>query len=229
MEMRRIVSDACHFFLGNIKQIAALCLPFLILVAVLNNMVLDPYQAAEESGNAFLISWIVNLLVRPLYMAALILLMARRAENHRPKNSELLTGAMQRYGTLLVLSLIVMALISTGVMLLIIPGIWAAVRLSFAKYFLVLEGLPPREAIIKSFRATAKYFWLILTLLALFGLPILILIVSVGNLLTVLGENRALLAASDVAITFLMLFIDVVLFRVFMGVVRETPELRSAA
>jgi len=105
---------------------------------------------------------------------------------------------------------------------MIIPGIWASVRLSFAKYFLVLEGLDPRESIVKSFHATAKHFWLILTLQALFGLPILILAVAIGKLLVVLGENRALLAAADTAIPFLMLFIDVVLFRVFMGVVRES-------
>ena len=229
MELRRIVSDAFHFFVGNIKQIAVLCLPFLLAVAVFNNVVLDPLQAVEESGNVFLISWFVKLMVHPIYMAALILLMARRAENQNPRNRELLTGALQRYTTLLILNIIVMALISSGIMLMILPGLWAAVRLWFAKYFLVLEGSHPREAIIKSYRATAKHFWLILSLMALFGLPILILVVSIVNLFSVVGGNRTLLVVVDTAIPFLMLFIDVVLFRVFMGVVREAPELRPVA
>jgi hypothetical protein len=218
MPFKLILTDAAHFFWDNLGQIVTLCAPFLIAGAVFNDLLLSHVNSASDSGSVYLLSLALNFVLYPIYTIALILLMARRAQQERPTNAQLISEALSRYGQFLLLSIIGMGLVWCGFLLFIIPGIWLAVRLSFAEFFLLIDRLDPREALIQSFQTTRRYFWGILMALALFALPIFILAIGVDNLLQAAHAGPALNIIADAGISFLSLFMHVVLFRIFMQV-----------
>ena len=214
-----IISDSLFFFLGNLRQIAALSLPFLLLGAGVNNLAIGPADDAAQGAVRF-VPVIVNLALKPIYTAALILLMARQAHKERPATPELLKSALGHYAPLLMLSVIEMAFIWTGFMALIIPGVWILVRLSFAKFHLILDRVDPKAAILKSFQTTRGHFGIIAASLALFALPLFLLSLLIAQLIGSEQASPLLLMLVDTAILFAALFIEVVMFRIFMQAVK---------
>ena len=216
-----IISDSLHFFLSNLRQIAAVSLPFLLLGAAVNNLVFSSPEATQEAARFLPV--IVNLALKPVYTAALILMMARQAYQERPSTPELLRSALGHYAPLLMLSVIEMALVWTGFMALIVPGVWILVRLSFAKFHLILDRVDPKAAIFKSFQMTRGHFGIIVASLAIFALPLFLLSLMLAQLI---GDDQAsplALMMVDTAILFAALFIEVVMFRIFMQAVKERP------
>lgn len=222
MSFKLILTDSAVFFRDNFGQIVTLCVPFLIAGAFINEILLSNVDTASDSGSMYLLSMALNFVLYPVYTIALILLMARRAQQERPANAQLISEALGRYLPFLLLSIIGMGMVWCGFLLFILPGVWLAVRLSFAEFFLVLDRLDPREALVQSFRTTRRHFWLILTALALFALPIFILTMLVGNLLRAAQSGAVLNIIADAGISFLSLFMHVVLFRIFMQVRYDT-------
>jgi hypothetical protein len=218
-----IVIDSFHFFTSNLIQIASLCLPFLLFGSIVSNLLLTHPELIPAEAARF-IAIALNLALRPVYTGALILLMARKARLERPKNGELLTAAMSIYLPLLTVDVICLAIFWAGIFCLIIPGIWAAVRLAFADFYLVLEKLDPKTAILKSYQGTRNYFILILSSLIIFALPLLLLVIGIGQLLEGANAGNPALLFADTIITFLSLFLEVVLFRIFMQTVGTQPK-----
>jgi hypothetical protein len=218
LSFKLILTDSAGFFRDNLGQIVTLCAPFLIAGAFFNETLLSNVDTASGSGSIYLLSMALNFVLYPVYTIALILLMARRAKQERPSNVQLISEALGRYLPFLLLSVIGMGMVWCGFLLFIFPGVWLAVRLSFAEFFLVLDRHDPREALVQSFRITRNHFWVILTALALFALPIFILTILVGNMLRAAEAGPAMNIIADAGISFLSLFMHVVLFRIFMQV-----------
>jgi len=210
-----IMTDAIQFFVRHLVQIATLCLPFLLLTAAFQYVLNEAYPSNPA---AFVAPMLLSLLVYPIYTAALIQLMARRARQEKPGSGELILSALPRWSALLMLRVIIAFLLLLGFSLFVIPGVWIMVRISFAEIYLVLFGLSPREALEKSSRTTAGNFWLILALLALTYLPILILILTMNQVLQNMSPNALLEIAVVTGWSFLELFVPVVVFRAFMEV-----------
>lgn len=221
MNLKLIVSDAFYFFKSNLLQIGSLCLPWLLVVAVVENLIISTGDPSQGLGPLFLLAWVFKLLIYPIYTAALILLMAKRARRQQPKNKELLSSALKIWQPFFIVNVMRAGLTALGLMLFIIPGIYVAVRLAFAEFYLTLENIKPVEAIQKSFQSTKPYFFQILVLLALFIIPLWMLNLFLADLLS--GQKAVLVLNIVVAttITFLMLFLDVVMFRVYMSATRE--------
>jgi hypothetical protein len=223
MNLKLIVSDAFYFFKSNLVQIGSLCLPWLLVVAVVENLIISSGDPSQGLGPMFLLAWVFKLLIYPIYTAALILLMAKRARRQQPNNKDLLSSALKIWQPFFIVHVMAAGLAAFGLMLFIIPGIYVAVRLSFAEFYLTLENIKPIEAIQKSFQATKPYFFQILLLMALFIIPLWILNLLLANLLS--GQEIIpvfnILAATTT--TFLMLFLEVIMFRVYMSAIRENP------
>jgi hypothetical protein len=216
VSLKLIFSDSVQFVTENMRQIATLCLPFLLIGAIVNNVVLSPAASKTGSDTVFLYSVGVNLALHPIYTAALILMMARRAMRQKAATVELIASALGKYVPFLLLTLVQMGLMWFGFLLFVLPGVWAAARLAFADFYLVIENLDPREAIVKSFRSTRRYFFPVLASLALFALPVFMLSLLVGNYLNAVGANAVLRIMADTALSFVALFMHVILFRIFM-------------
>ena len=170
-KLKLIITDAAQFFLNNLTQIAALCLPWLLAAALVEYIIVAAGQGSDDVRPLFLVAWTFNLLIYPIYTGALILLMAKRAQREQPVNRELTLSALRTWQPLFMVHVMASGMTALGLMLLVLPGIYIAVRLSFAEFFLVLEGAKPIEALQKSFLATRPYFVPLLILLALFMIP----------------------------------------------------------
>jgi hypothetical protein len=223
-KLKIIVTDAMQFYSSHLVLIAALCLPWLMAAALVEYGIISAVQDSEGAAPLFLVAWTFNLLIYPIYTGALILLMAKRAQREQPTTGELTAASIKIWQPLFMVHIIRSGLTALGFMLLIVPGVYAAVRLSFAEFHLVLEGLKPVEAIQKSFQATRPYFGLILILLAMFMIPLMVLTFALGGVLENLNLGPILNVTLSILISFLTLFVDVVKFRVYMSA-RQDPIL----
>jgi hypothetical protein len=214
MQVKLILSDSYFFYIQNFRQIASLCLPFLILDAFLEFLF-------TSSQNFQSLYWVSFVALYPIYTAALILFMAKSANKDHPKNIDIIAASLKLWWPFYILTVIHLVLGVVGLFLFIIPGIWIIVRLSFAEFYLILNGLTPWEAIRQSFESTKRYFWYLLSffVFTVFGDGISDYLI--GQALHAANNFSILFIAVNAAASFIMLYFDVVLFRIFMAAVVE--------
>ncbi len=235
MNLKLIITDAFQFFRYHIGQIAVLCLPWLLAISVVEyviNINSDPALTDAQEGNPLeIISFGFYLLINPIYTAALILLMEKRAKRETPNNKDLLSEAIQIWQPLFILNIIIAVILYPALFLafqgwplILIPAIFVAVRISFSEFYLVLEEVKPLEAIKLSFNATQPYFFHILMLFILFIMPLwLIKFVAAVNLANPeIDAFRYIFSGTSIA--FMALFIDVLMFRVYMSATQKNHE-----
>jgi hypothetical protein len=214
MKIKPILSDSYFFYLRNFRQIATLCLPFLILDAFLELLF-------TSSQNLQSLYWVSYVAIYPIYTAALILFMAKSADKDHPKNIDIIASSLKLWWPFYILTVIHLALGVVGLFLFIIPGIWIIVRLSFAEFYLILNGLTPWEAIRQSFESTKQYFWYLFSFFAFTVFCDWISDYLIGQAIQTENNFSFLFIAASAAVSLLMLFFDVVLFRIFMATVVE--------
>ncbi len=211
MNITTILADAYHFFIGNLRQMAGLFLPILLIVTALEHGL-----TATADTASLIWAVLVGLLVYPLYTGALILLLAKRTQHESPTNGQLLRAAFSLWWPLLLVTLMVGVAVIFGFMLLIIPGIWMAVRLAFAEIYLVVEGLTPLAAMRKSHDTTKELFWVILLAVVIVYVPLIALSFLSEWMMDTYGGSSALGIVADTMIAFLGLFVNVVIFRIYL-------------
>lgn len=150
-----VLRDSLYFFQRNLSQIVTLCLPLVILEAVLQHIV-DNAAGPDASPGYGLV---VGLLLYPLYTAALILFLDARSQGESPRNRDLLASAVNLWPKFALLSAISTLLIVLGLSMFFIPGIFLTVVLAFSEYRLVLRGDAPLAAMKSSFTLTRGHFW----------------------------------------------------------------------
>ena len=206
-----VLRDSLYFFQRNLSQIVTLCLPLVILEAVLQHIVDNAVGPDPSPGYGL----VVGLLLYPLYTAALILFLDARSRGESPRNRDLLASAVNLWPKFALLSAISTLLIVLGLSMFFVPGIFLTVVLAFSEYRLVLRGEAPLAAMKSSFTLTRGHFWRIFVcILAVLG-P-LMLLKEFSYSLFAKDDNTLLSLALDSANSFLQLFVSVVLFRLFM-------------
>ena len=214
MQVRLILSDSYFFFLRNFRQIASLCLPFLLVDAFLESL----FARSQDFQS---LHWVSFVALYPIYTAALILYMAKSAEKEHPQKLDIIVASLKLWWPYYILTVVNLALGVVGLFLFIVPGIWIMARLSFAEFFLVLNGLNPWEAISQSFKATKQYFWYIFSFIVLIYLGHGVSDFLIGQTIQSVNNNLILSISVNAAVSMIMLFFDVVLFRIFMEAVIE--------
>ena len=206
-----VLRDSLYFFQRNLSQIVTLCLPLVILEAVLQHIVDNAVGPDASAGYGL----VVGLLLYPLYTAALILFLDARSRGESPRNRDLLASAVNLWPKFALLSAISTLLIVLRLSMFFVPGIFLTVVLAFSEYRLVLRGEAPLAAMKSSFTLSRGHFWRIFVcILAVLG-P-LMLLKEFSYSLFAKDDNTLLSLALDSANSFLQLFVSVVLFRLFM-------------
>jgi hypothetical protein len=221
MTLKLIFSDAIRFYRDNLRQIAAICFPFLLVDAIIDHLVLSRITPDTDPGSAVLLPLVLNFAIFPIYTVALILMMSRRAQRERPGSFQLISDALGLYFPFLLLLMISMGLIWCGLLMFVVPGLWIFIRLVFAQFFLVVDRMDPREALIKSFQATRNRFFPILAAIALCLGPVIIIGWAIMRAIVATQAGAFTYVLADAILSFLVLFMYVVLFRMFMEVTRE--------
>ena len=211
MNAFHVLRDAWFFFSHNLPAIARLCLPLVVLEAVVQQVV--SARVGGEAAAAYGI--LVGLLFYPLYTAALILFLDARSRGEAPANRELLAASLRLWPGFALLAGLSTLAIMLGASLFVLPGLWLMIKLAFAEYLLVLRGLSPIKALHESFELTSGYFWQILTCVLCVMLPLWLL--SWASQPAEGAQADVLFSLLlDSANGFLQLFASVVLFRLFM-------------
>ena len=206
-----VIRDSLYFFQRNLSQIVMLCLPLVILEAVLQHIVDNAVGPDPSPGY----SLIVGLLLYPLYTGALILFLDARSRGESPSNRDVLARALSLWPKFALLAAISTLLIVLGLSMFFIPGIYLTVVLAFSEYNLVLRGQAPLTAIKSSLIMSRGHFWRIFVcILAVMG-PLLLL-KQLSFSLVPEDTNAGVTVVLESFNSFLQLFLSVVLFRLFM-------------
>ena len=169
------------------------------------------------------ISAVVLVLLQPFSAGALI---ARLDALERGVYRSLADciGVGVRVAPILMLAYALMAVaVYVGLLMLILPGIWAYIRLSLSSFLITLEGMTPFEAVQTSFERTAGSVQWQLLLAWLF---VVLLVFSVINLVggaaqSALGDQPALDLGLGVLASLGGALISVLVFR-FYGLTRPS-------
>ncbi|MDF0731469.1 YciC family protein [Pseudomonas entomophila] len=205
-----ILRDSLFFFRRHLASIAQLCLPLVVLEALLTQVLYR--QLGDQASPAY--GMLVSLLLYPLYSAALILYLDTRSNGQHVSKRNLFARAVQLWPAMALLILISSLLIMAGLALFVFPGVWIMINLIFAEYLLVLRGLPVVQSMRESARMTTGHFMRILVCVLAVLAPLWLLD---GLLLMAFAEPQpALQLALDSLSGFLQLFSSVVLYRLFM-------------
>ena len=218
MNPLEVLRDSLYFFKRHLGRIAQLCLPLVILEAVLQQGVDSALGADGFSGY----SVIVGLLVYPLYTTALILFLDARSRGEAPRSRDLLAAALLQWPRFALLTALNTLLILIGISLYFLPGLWLMVVLAFGEYLLVVRGMAPLAAMKESTRLSRGHFWRILLCILAVMVPLWLL---KGASVSVYPppQNPLISLLIDSIHSFLQLFTTVVLFRMFM-LIAEKPE-----
>ncbi len=135
-----VLRDSLYFFKRNLGQIVQLCLPLVIIEALLQQVVDHSTEPDSFPG----ISVIVGLLMYPLYTAALILFLDARSRGESPRNRDLLDKVRLPVAALC-LADGPQYRADTARPIAVFPAgaSWLMVTLAFGEYLLVLRGPGP--------------------------------------------------------------------------------------
>jgi len=205
-----VLRDSLYFFRRHLPNILPLCLPLVVLEALITQLLYR--QMGDQASPAY--GMLVSLLLYPLYSAALILYLDTRSNGQEIAKRDLFARAVQLWPQLALLILISSLLIMAGLALFIFPGVWIMINLVFAEYLLVLRGLPVVQSMRESARMTTGNFLRIMICVLAVLAPIWLID---GLLLMAFpAPSPGMELAMDSLSGFLQLFSTVVLYRLFM-------------
>lgn len=213
-----VLRDSLYFFQRNLRSILALCLPLVVLEALLQHAVQGVMGPEVFPGYKVALS----LLIYPLYTGALILFLDARSRGESPHTRDLLALSLTLWPRFALLTAISSLLILLGLSLYFLPGLMLMVMLAFADFLLVLKGLQPLAAIKESLRLTRGHFLRILLCILCVMVPLWLLMYASGVAFPE-PQNLVLGVLIDSAYSFLQLFTSVVLFRLFM-LIGDLPD-----
>jgi len=208
-----ILRDAWFFYSRNLRIIALLCLPLIVLESCVR-LVIEHWLGKNALPAQELLTGIVFY---PLYVGALILFLDARSRGHDPGVREVWTRVLPLWPSLAVLAALGTLLIVLGASLFVLPGLWVMVKIAFAEYLLVLRGLSPLAALKASFAQTRGHFLLILGCMLIVLLPVWLL--EVWLTMQFWGDATppaGLAILVDGCVGLVQLLATVVVFRCFM-------------
>ncbi|MFJ4347330.1 YciC family protein [Pseudomonas sp. NPDC089401] len=209
-----VLRDSLYFFRRHLPGIVPLCLPLVILEALVAQLLYRQMGEQALTTYGMPLGMLVSLLFYPLYSAALILYLDTRSNGQAVPKRDLFARALQLWPQLALLVLISSLLIMAGLALFIFPGVWIMINLVFAEYLLVLRGLPVVQSMRESARMTTGHFMRIMICVLAVLAPIWLID---GLLMMAIPEpTPAMELAMDSFSGFLQLFSTVVLYRLFM-------------
>jgi hypothetical protein len=159
----KLFNDSLVFFRNHFIAFAAIILPVVVPVEFISMFVLRTGSSEELTTNQILIAILLDFLVSPVYMVAATFYIASIIQNEHRKISSLWGLGLKFWLPYLVLSVMIGLVVSIGLLMFILPGIFFAVRYAFAQFELLFNQQNPPDAIRNSWRLTADYQWLILS------------------------------------------------------------------
>jgi hypothetical protein len=165
-----ILRDTWFFFSRHLGTLLPLCLPWIVIETLVQQQI----NIAAGSQNFAPWGMAAGLVFYPIYTASLILFMIDAGNGEERTVRELWSASLRLWPAFALLSAITSLLAVVGLSLLLLPGIFILVKLSFSEFLLVQRGRTPIDAMRESFSLTTGHFFLLLTTALVIYAPIML-------------------------------------------------------
>lgn len=163
MSFFAILRDSWFFCRSNLRALACLCLPLLMLDVTYSVLTDD----VTDNAQAVLLMMLGGVLFYPVYTAVTILFVDARRRGEHPRVIDVWLKAFSLWPTFVLMSVLSALLYMLGALLLLLPAIWIMVKLGLSQNLLVARELSPVDAMQKSLDMSAGHFWILFA--CLFG------------------------------------------------------------
>jgi len=206
------LKQSYYFLRSNLSRLLSIQLPFiLVLMLVQQSLVGGLEESANLQNDLFLLT-AMDLLFVPIYLGATIFFMQSVVDGRVIGPMQAWACGLHNWGRLFFTFLLSALAISVGLMLLVLPGLYIAVRLGLANQVCLLERKSPIEAMKISWAGTGDLFWTLAKGLAIiYGL----LFVAEMLLAPLVSGNALLRMLASVVLDFLNVFGAIYTFRIY--------------
>lgn len=185
-ELSDLLGDAIRIYGANFLKIftisLAIVVPVELIVSGIGLEELTGGYRENDTTETLLIPTIVRFLViAPLIAAAMIALLQALSNGAKPRFRQSIQLALDVFPALFVAFLLVNLAMAFGLMLLIVPGIYVAVRLLFVPQSVVIDSTRGPDSLRASWNLADGFWWRTFFVLLLANLiaflPVLLLVV----------------------------------------------------
>ena len=204
-------------------------LPFAILGTVLqasidpNAFDVNATTTEVDSGTAFaglVVGSLVQSAAIALAIAACFKAISAAYLGERADAGDSLRYALGRTIPLILCYIVFVIIVSIGTILLIIPGIWLATKLSMSFAALVFERKGPFGALGRSWKLTRDNFWRVFGTLLVVAIIVIVFQLVVGGIIgAILGGSNASELAAAIVTTILNVLLLAVTYPLWAAVV----------
>lgn len=142
--------ETLAFFKAFLVDIARFLIPVTLPVILLETYLSFRSMEASGQGIIHVLPFAISFLYRPVYTGGLIWLISRSAAGQEWTTAECFLKGLKLWKDLLFVYIISSVLIFAGLIAFVVPGLILFARLSLAEFGVVLEGMGPKEALIRS-------------------------------------------------------------------------------
>ena len=225
-ELGDLLGDAINIYFRHFPTVfaiaAAIVVPVQLIVAGIGLEELTAsYRENDTTAELVLPTVVSFLVVAPLIAAATIHVLQQLAAGERPRAGRAIQAGLDIFTPVFLAVLLAGAGIALGLILLIVPGIYLAVRLLFVPQTVVIEGERGTDALRHSWETSRGFWWrtfLVILLANLIAFLPSLLIVSPLDSLADSADRQAIslagmiltetLTAPFVALVSTLLFFD---------------------
>jgi len=206
------LKQSYYFFRSNLTNLASIQLPFIVGLMLIQQSLIGEVDEVTNLQDGLFLLTAIDLLFVPIYLGATIFYMQSIVDSAQISPLQAWALGLKNWGRLFFTFVLSAFAISMGLMLLVLPGLYIAVRLGLANQVCLLEKRSPLESIKMSWGGTADLFWVLAK-----GLAIIYGLLFFGELaLAPMVENAAIIGfILSVALDFCNVFGVIFSFRVY--------------
>ena len=206
------LKQSYFFFRSNFSNLISIQLPFIVVLMLIQHTVIGGIEEGANLQNDLFLLTAMDLLFVPIYLGATIFYMQSIVDSRPISTLQAWAWGLQNWGRLFLTFLLSALAISVGLMLLVLPGLYIAVRLGLANQVCLLERKSPIEAMKMSWAGTADLFWTLAK-----GLAIIYGLLFISELLVapIVEGNLILGFVGSAILDFLNVFGAIFTFRIY--------------
>lgn len=206
------LKQSYFFFRSNFSNLLSIQLPFIAVLMLVQHTVIGGIEEGANLQNDLFLLTAMDLLFVPIYLGATIFYMQSIVDSRPISTLQAWAWGLQNWGRLFFTFLLSALAISVGLMLLVLPGLYIAVRLGLANQVCLLERKSPIEAMKMSWAGTADLFWTLAK-----GLAIIYGLLFIGELLVapIVEGNAVFGFVGSAILDFLNVFGAIFTFRIY--------------
>ena len=221
LEHNAIIKESWTFFKDNFSAIVKFMLPIVIVTSIVSDLLIALLPMDEEedmNANAWLLFYSYFLIKANFYAldVALFLHFMKNYFEDGPLGSKaLLLSFVPRLPSLILLTTLAATFIFVGLLLMIFPGLWLALRFSYAWMYQCFEDMNPFSSLFRSFQESKDDTALIIKSSAVIAIPFLFFTIFYIIIMGIFFRGFLLTFILSIISSLVFLFLQTVLYRIY--------------